>query len=541
VRDAERDLPQDDTPVEITPLPAADKRSEEQNIPTRRTGENNAQVGKANRTGARRFILGALTVCLAIALILVTVVLPRIQTQKPIAHPSFPATSPTLNTSATPINTPTDYRVSTTIVDGVVYAGAANGGVYALRTSDGRLIWHHKIDPGADTAPLVSDGIVYISANISDVGPGILYALRARDGVELWHYTSSVSLSAPLLENGIVYVTSYDDISHNGGLFALRASDGAQLWHKIARGLSVNTPFVDNQAIYVSAFADNGSSFVYALRASDGTQLWLKTATTFVSMSLVANGIAYLQSEQELSALSASNGQLLWSVPIVENSSLPPQVINGVIYITTTQISLEGTGTPTSQGSILPQVGTIGKLLQSFIPRASAKQTLLLKQGISSVYAVRISDGAVLWHYSLSKENGNNWANWLSIEDGTVYVGSNVDQDKSYIYALRSDNGSLLWRQAMHKGMSVNASVASAIIYNASFISDGSTNAGSGAVYALQRSDGSQLWYHSMYWVVYDPPVLVGSTIFVSTASGDVYAFQASNGSQLWHFHTDVQ
>jgi outer membrane protein assembly factor BamB len=507
VRDAEGDLPQDDTSVEITPLPAAEKRSEEQNFPTRRTGENNAQVGKANGTGARRLLLGALTVCLAITLILVTIVLPRIQTQKPVAHPSFPGTSITLNTTATPINAPTDYRVITTIVDGVIYAGAANGGVYALRTSDGRLIWHHKIDPGADTAPLVSDGIVYISANISDVGPGILYALRARDGVELWHYTISVSLSAPLLENGIVYVTSYDDVSQNGDLFALRASDGAQLWHKTARGLSYNTPFVDNQAIYVSAFADNGSSFVYALRASDGTQLWLKTATTFVSMSLVANGIAYLQSEQELSALSASNGQLLWSVPIVENSSLQPQVINGVIYLTTTQISLEGTG----------------------------------KQGISSVYAVRISDGSVLWHYSLSKENGNNWANWLSIEDGTVYVGSNVDQDKSYIYALRSDNGLLLWRQAMHKGMSVNASVASAIIYNASFISDGSTNAGSGAVYALQGSDGSQFWYHSMYWVVYDPPVLVGSTIFVSTASGDVYAFQASNGSQLWHFHTDVQ
>ena len=89
--------------------------------------------------------------------------------------------------------------------------------------------------------------------------------------------------------------------------------------------------------------------------------------------------------------------------------------------------------------------------------------------------------------------------------------------------------------------MSVNASVASAVIYNASVISDGSTNAGSGAVYALQGSDGSQLWFHSMYWVVYDPPVLVGSTIFVSTAGGDVYAFQASNGSLMWHFHTDVQ
>ena len=91
------------------------------------------------------------------------------------------------------------------------------------------------------------------------------------------------------------------------------------------------------------------------------------------------------------------------------------------------------------------------------------------------------------------------------------------------------------------KGMPVNAYVASGVIYIASFINNGSTNDGSGAVYALHASDGSLLWYHSMYWVVYDSPVLVGSTIYVSTASGEVYAFEASNGSLLWHFHTNVQ
>ena len=172
---------------------------------------------------------------------------------------------------------------------------------------------------------------------------------------------------------------------------------------------------------------------------------------------------------------------------------------------------------------------------------ASIKQTLPLKQGLSSVYAVRISDGMVLWHYTMSKENGNNWANWLSIEDGTAYIGTYVDQDKSFLYALRSNDGSLLWRQTTHQGMSVNAYVANGVLYIASFINNGSINDGSGAVYALHGSDGSQLWYHSMYWVVYNPPVLVGSTIYVSTAGGEVYAFQASNGSLLWHFHTNVQ
>ncbi len=541
MRDAEHELSEDESAVEITPLPPEKDLPEAQSFSTGTVHQNTAQVGRGNSFGIRRYPLIALTLCLVIALFLVTIVLPRSQSPKPTAHPSSLAATPTPKATASPLNVPTDYTVNTTIENDVVYAGAANGGVYALRASDGSLLWYHKIDPGAGNAPLVSGGIVYITANISDVGPGTLYALQASDGVELWHYTSNDTLSAPLLNNGLVYVTSYDVVSQNGSLVALRASDGVQLWHDTARGLSYNAPVVDNQIVYVSASTDNGSGMVYALHANNGTQIWNYTTTTFTSLSLVVNGIAYLVSDQGLSALQSSNGQLLWKVPVVGNTGLPPQVINGVIYLTTTTISLEASATPTSQVGMLPKLGMIGNLLQRVVPMASIKQTLPLKQGLSSVYAVRISDGAVLWHYTLSKENGNNWANWLSVENGTVYVGTYVDQDKSYIYALRTNDGSLLWRQTMHKGMSVNAYIANGVIFIASFINDGSINDGSGAMYALHASDGSQLWYHSMYWVVYNPPVLVGSTIYVSTAGGEVNAFQASNGSLLWHFHTNVQ
>ncbi len=141
---------------------------------------------------------------------------------------------------------------------------------------------------------------------------------------------------------------------------------------------------------------------------SDGTQLWHKTTTTFSSVPLAINGIAYLLSDQELSALRASNGQLLWRTPVGGNTDLSPQLINGVLYLATTKVSLEASAIPTSQVSMLPQVVMIDNLLQSVGPMASVKQTLPLKQGLSSVYAVRLSDGAVLWHYAMSKENGNN-------------------------------------------------------------------------------------------------------------------------------------
>ena len=493
MRDAEDELPQHESAVEITPLPQEKEAPEAQQLSPRMVHESARQLGRANRSGTMRYILTSLALCLVLALFLTIVVVQLHQPAKPSSHASSLVASPT----ATPAYVPTDYSVNTMIVNGVVYAGAANGAVYALRASDGNVLWHHKISTGASAAPLVNDGIIYITTSISDVGPGSLYALRA--------------------------------------------SDGTQLWHETARGFSYNAPVVDNQVVYVSASADNGSGTVYALRADNGAQLWHYATTTFTSVPLVVNGIAYLISDQGLSALRASDGQLLWRVPVEGNTNISPQVKNGVLYLTTTKISLEASATPTNQVSSLPQVGMIGNLLQSVVPKAPVKQKVPLKQGLSSVYAVRISDGTVLWHYSMSNEKGNNWANWFSIENGTVYVGTYVDQDKSYIYALRSSDGSLLWRHAMYRGMSINAFVANGVIYIASFINNGSINDGSGAVYALRSNDGAQLWYHPMYWVVYNPPMLVGATIYVSTAGGEVYAFQASNGSALWHFHTDVQ
>ena len=546
MRDAEHELSQNESAVEITPLPSEKDLPAAENLSPGTVHTSAAPVNRAHRSGLRRSILTALALCLMLALFFATGVWLRKPPPQHSSHASSPAASPTLIPTATPATTyvPTDYSANTTIVNGVAYVGAANGAVYALRSSNGSLLWRHKIDPGAGTAPLVDSGIVYITASRSDVGPGSVYALRASDGVQLWRYSTINAVSNLLVANGIAYVTFYDVISQNGSLVALRANDGTQLWHDTSKGSSYTSPVVDNNVVYVSANEDNGPSggnagvhaTVYALRASDGTQLWHSTTTTFASVPLVSNGIAYLVSDQGLSALQASNGQLLWRAPVEGNTGPPPQVLNGVLYLTTTKIALEAAATPTSQVSMLPQVGTIGNLLQSVVHLAPAKQTLPLKLGLSSVYAVRISDGAVLWHYPMSKENGNNWANWLSIENGTVYVGTYVDQDKSYIYALRSSDGSLLWRQATHQGMAANALVATGVIYIASFLNDGS-----GAVYALRASDGSQLWYHPMYWVVYNPPLQVGATIYISTAGGEVDAFQASNGSLLWHFHTDVQ
>src|SRR5947199_3980417 len=226
MRDAEHELSQDESAVEITPLPA------EKELPAGTDHKSAALVNRAHWPGAWRYILTAVVLSLALAFLLANVVLLPHQSSKQSSHSSSPAAAST----ATPATSyvPNDYSVNTTIVNGVAYVGAANGAVYALRSDNGSLLWRHKINPGAGAAPLVDSGTVYITAGMSDVGPGYLYALRASDGVQLWRYTSSDPLSTPLVANGIAYVPSNDAVSQNGSLVPLRANNGGQLGHDLA-------------------------------------------------------------------------------------------------------------------------------------------------------------------------------------------------------------------------------------------------------------------------------------------------------------------
>src|SRR5947209_5972516 len=123
MRDAEHELSQDESAVEITPLPA------ENELPAGTEHKSALPVGRAHWSGAWRYILTAVMVCLALAFLLANVVLLPHQPSKQSSHSSSAAAS-----TATPATSyvPTDYSVNTTIVNGVAYVDAANGAVYAL-------------------------------------------------------------------------------------------------------------------------------------------------------------------------------------------------------------------------------------------------------------------------------------------------------------------------------------------------------------------------------------------------------------------------
>ncbi len=207
------------------------------------------------------------------------------------------------------------------------------------------------------------------------------------------------------------------------------------------------------------------------------------------------------------------------------------QALNGVLYVTTTKMSAPAAST-TGPG-LMPQALTIGSLLWGNFQAAPAALTIPHKEGVSALYAIRASDGAILWHFTMN--NGKNgFAGWFSIEEGVIYASvmdvSTPNSSTGHIYALQSATGSVLWHYDDKNTSPSGAVLANGVIYVNAYSQDSND-----VVYALRARDGSLLWRHSMGQSVYNAPVLDGTTVYVGTADGSVYALRADNGAVRWH------
>lgn len=546
MHDIEQHSTQDDSAVEITDL-----QPQKEPVPTP-IEKGATTTGRRKLPRAWRYILIGGTVLLVLAVIFAGVLSLANQRakQSPVVGltPTPVATTPPTSTIGaktlpTPISTPipapalSNQNVNVTVAGGVAYlsttasnTSTSHNPVYALRLSNGSLLWHQKIDGSADQAPLVANGVVYVTSYVGQSGPAHVYALRANDGSLLWRYdnTNYSYLSLSTSNSNVVYVASPDGIS------ALNTSNGASLWHYAAKDTGSTSPLEVNGVVYFSSSSDNSSGTLYALQASDGSPIWQYKTGSYTYTPLVANGVVYINSDYgTLAALRASDGHQLWKRALDANFIQSPQLANGVLYTTTTKI-LE----PPAAHSASPLQGLtdIGALLWNTLQRAPAAQTMPQKEGISSVYAIRASDGAVLWHFAMNN-GANSWASWFSEEHGVVYasaVNTGSASSTGNIYALQSSNGSVLWQDKL------NASPSGGLLANGVIYLSTSSDSGAGALYAVRISDGSLLWNYPTSGYLFAAPVLDGNALYIGANNGMAYALRADNGKLLWHYLTDI-
>src|SRR6266702_751903 len=181
--------------------------------------------------------------------------------------------------------TPSTLIIGTpTVVDGVVYVCASDGGeagyLYTFNASDGSLRWVHLMGDYVGAALL--NNVAYVSSG----GPS-LDAFNMSSGTVLWHYkfTHLVSISNPTLTTGGMLYINAD------GAYALRSENGRVLWHKpLGADQSVYflPPVVVDGVDYVVRTDGHGNSMLYALNASNGAEYWQSTNLPQLSPLTVA-------------------------------------------------------------------------------------------------------------------------------------------------------------------------------------------------------------------------------------------------------------
>jgi len=279
--------------------------------------------------------------------------------------------------------------------DGTVYAGSADGHLYAINP-DGTRKWGFATGSSCYAAfpALDVDGTIYIvtgsfqsfTANLYAVNPDgtkkwsfafggtlgsapavgtdrtiyvgsqdhNLYAINS-DGTKKWAFTTGGAVDSPALgADGMVYVGS--DADHS--LYAVNP-DGTRKWVFATGGEIHSSPALGaDGTIYIGSMDGN----LYAIHP-DGTKKWAFTAGNPISSipALGADGMIYFGSDDGIFNAINPDGSRKWGIT-VGGMSFPALGADGTIYVGTDNLNAinpDGTKkwTFAASGTLCPALG----------------------------------------------------------------------------------------------------------------------------------------------------------------------------------------
>ena len=190
--------------------------------------------------------------------------------------------------------------------NGIIYFGGAGGGgnVYAVRESDGAVIWNVHMGSGDyHCSPAIGDGGVFVN-----YACGRSYRFDLLTGAEVWRYTTGCSGGGgrtPVYYNGRFYGRLHR-YSPKG--FVLDAATGVEVGRYDATPIPA---FWDNQGFFVT------SSALECRDAGTLNLIWrFAPMGGIVSAPIVVNGTVYVGGGETLYAADPETGGLLWSTNV---------------------------------------------------------------------------------------------------------------------------------------------------------------------------------------------------------------------------------
>jgi outer membrane protein assembly factor BamB len=188
---------------------------------------------------------------------------------------------------------------SPAIHNDVVYAGSANGYLYAVSSLNGTRLWSYGQVDRIHSSPAVSDDMVFFGSN-----DGYMYALWL-NGTLAWKFqTGDAIFSSPALSKYMVFFGSND-----GYMYALWLN-GTLAWKFQTNNKLISSPLFAYGLLYFASV--DGS--VYSFYPETGKMQWNYSGdASFVSSPAASNWMIYIGSDDgTLYAFNAFNGTLVW-------------------------------------------------------------------------------------------------------------------------------------------------------------------------------------------------------------------------------------
>jgi outer membrane protein assembly factor BamB len=179
------------------------------------------------------------------------------------------------------------FTAPPTALNGVVYTGGAGGGgtVYAVRETDGKLLWTGSVENGDNSSPVVTQRAIYVSYVCPQT-----YKFGAKTGNEIWHYSGGCEGgggATPVLHDHLLYVRDWSESNgHDGEI--LDAIKGTYVGFFDA---DFAPALLNKTAFYVQ------SGNVNAVDTATGATIWTAIPASgdfYSTPPIVVNGIVYV-------------------------------------------------------------------------------------------------------------------------------------------------------------------------------------------------------------------------------------------------------
>jgi len=358
------------------------------------------------------------------------------------------------------------------VAGGVVYVGSWDGRMYALRESDGQVVW--SIDTGQtpsnceatygiDSTAAIANGRLYFGTAgcalyaVNPANGNVIWRTQLADATRGWHLWSS-----PLVFDGKIYVglaSSCDAPCVRGTVLCLSAADGSEVWR------TYTAPEGSTGAGVWSSFAaDPQRRFVYVASGNfcEGTDTY----------------------GDSILAFNADNGSIVWNF---KNSARNRDVAN--LDFGASPVLFDVAGLPALA------VGS--------------------KDGYC--YAVRRDTGELMWAVPVTDGSGDTGIiASAAAANGKIYFGARINNGTGKLVALDQRFGQLVWEQPQGKPVTGAVAVANNLVFS---------GGADGVLRAYDGETGAVMW-SAQRGAMWGGVSVTADRVFVGTNDRSVYSFQ---------------